>query len=104
LLNLNVNPFPQHRKPIFTISQNALPHAGPPTSGPSHPYKQGFISHPQSPVLVTGEGTWLFVVLPVCEVMGEVKATLSQEKYFCCYLDTPGKQNAMADLFFRDIL
>lgn len=38
------------------------------------------------------------------EVIGEGKATLSQEKYFCCYLDTPGKLNAMADLFFRDIL
>lgn len=36
--------------------------------------------------------------------MGEDKATLSQEKYFCRYLDTPAKPNAMADLFFRDIL
>lgn len=36
--------------------------------------------------------------------MGEGKATLSQKKHFCCYLDTPGKPNAMAGLFFRDIL
>lgn len=37
--------------------------------------------------------------------MGEGKSTLSQEKYFCCcYLDTPGKSTAIADLFFRDIV